>query len=208
MPKLRYPLIGIGGRAKAGKSTVCAFACQHLERVAKHSLTLALADPLKEVCLRIFGPAYGVEFRQLYGTQADKNEPLAKIPGWTGRKIAQHIGTEGFRYIAPEVWGRYLLAAADAQLRGPLPPAAIFVSDVRFPDEAKSIREAGGAVVKMVRPSLEGTTTEGLAGHASEAHVDEIEYDFMINNQDRSLQDLDDRVYEMLEHFELLDKGN
>ncbi len=217
MPALKYPLIGVTGRAGAGKDTVCRMACDHLRAyrapqqgsswIRKYGVVMAMATPLKDACLEIYGRAYGVKREAFYGSQEEKLAPLEGLPGWNGRKLAQHIGTEGFRHPAPEVWGRYLLETVALEFKGWQPASAVFVSDVRFPDEAKLIQEAGGVIVKVIRPSIEAKAAEGdvgLAGHASEAHFDAIQEDYVINNMDGPLESLDGLVLKMLEHYELL----
>jgi hypothetical protein len=209
MTSLKYPLIGVSGRAGAGKDTVCRMACDHLlayrgtNPVRKHGITLSLATPLKEACLEIFGRAYGVERESFFGSQAQKN---AIIPGLnhSGREILQWVGTEGFRAMAPEVWGKYLLETAALEFQGWRPATAVFVSDVRFPDEAALIQSAGGVIVKVIRPSLENTATSGIASHASEALFSQIKSDYEINNHDGPLESLDELVYGMLVHYGLL----
>jgi len=207
MTTLKYPLIGVTGRSKAGKDTVCKMAVRHLNRYRKDGTILALATPLKEICYAVYGPAYGVPRTAFFGSQAEKEQPIPAIPLWTGRKILQHVGTEGFRAISSEVWGLHLIGSAADALKGRSDRHVVFVSDVRYPDEAALIRNAGGIIVKLVRPSIDKlaeTTSIGLANHASEANFDRIECDYSINNYDRSLGDLDDLVLNMLEHYTLV----
>ena len=64
------------------------------------------------------------------------------------------------------------------------------VTDVRFPNEADHIREAGGKIIKVVRPEREGTQGDT---HASETNIDNIDPDFLVIN-DGALEDLARKV--------------
>lgn len=68
------------------------------------------------------------------------------------------------------------------------------VTDVRFPNEADHIRRAGGKIIKVVRPSLEGMQTDS---HASETNIDKIDADFLLTN-DGTLDDLASKVEGLL----------
>jgi len=207
--KLAYPIIGITGRARAGKDTIAYMAARHLAKYRRTSTVLALATPLKQLCFDVYGPAYNVSKEAFFGTQEQKEAEIDALPGWTGRKILQHVGTEGFRTISPEVWGRYLIGRAMAELYSRQDSHVILVSDVRFSDEAALIQGIGGIVVKVVRPSVEAAAAQtftGIANHASEANFDEISPDYLLNNFDRSLDDLDALVQHMLEFYGLVPK--
>lgn len=87
---------------------------------------------------------------------------------WTGRKIAQFIGTECFRRVFPRVWTNFLLKAADRQLAD-ANTHVIFVTDCRFPNEATAVLEAGGEVWRLKRPATDSmAVSTGIKGHVSE----------------------------------------
>jgi len=54
------------------------------------------------------------------------------------------------------------------------------VSDIRFPDEAQTIRDLGGIIIRIVRYDSHPTDTASL--HISESGQDEIAHDFLIDN--------------------------
>lgn len=71
----------------------------------------------------------------------------------------------------------------------------VVVSDVRFENEFKRIREVGGAVVRVVRPSTDGAaTTLGVENHASETHNYSFDDFNLILNNDKTLTHLYDSV--------------
>src|ERR1700687_2409183 len=84
MTTIKLPVIGIAGRANAGKSTVCEMAVRLMKIHARTATTVALADPLKRACADIYSRAYGIEAKHFFGTQNDKSELLPVLDGWTG----------------------------------------------------------------------------------------------------------------------------
>jgi len=62
----------------------------------------------------------------------------------------------------------------------------VIIPDVRFPNELRAIKAAGGQIWRIYRPETDGKATDtGVAGHASETSLDAIpdsEYSGIINN--------------------------
>jgi hypothetical protein len=128
-----------------------------------------------------------------------KNADLAAhgLPGWSGRKILQHIGTEGFRHISSDVWAKHMAGRA-TRLCTEQDYDAVLVSDVRFPEEGKAIQDVGGVIWRVYRPSSDSPAIiQGLSGHGSETSVDKIKHDRVIHN-DGTLDDLRARVEDLL----------
>lgn len=65
------------------------------------------------------------------------------------------------------------------------PVRGVVVSDIRFENEFKRIRDEGGAVIRVIRPDTDqNAATLGIAGHASEAHDYSFQnFDFILNNE-------------------------
>lgn len=187
--EMRVPIIGVTGRASAGKDTVC----NYIVRQRRSAVKIACADPLKEVCQKIFGTAFDVSDKIFYGTQEEKEAPIEAIPGWTGRKILQFIGTEGFRHVHSEVWSRYMIGRA-LQLIESNTAKLVLVSDIRFTSEEKVIRDAGGIIVRVKRPEADSVE----ATHPSELGVLDIKEDYVIDNQGRELYLLEKLIEEFL----------
>ena len=193
---MSFPLIGVTGRAGAGKDSTCNMAVQLLAENTKYSgVRIALADPLKDACYSIFGVALGLPHHTFDGTQAEKNADIEAIPGWSGRKIAQHIGTEGFRFIYPDIWTDLVYARAKGYLNSGF--TAVFVSDVRFINEAEYIQSKGGIIVRVSRPAADEGENQGIKGHASEAETGLIKADYVLDNSG-TLDDLNDKVRNLL----------
>ena len=119
---------------------------------------------------------------------------------WTPRTILQHIGTEGFRRVDPNVWVSYCLRNAQNMLDGGARFVAI--TDCRFKSEAEGVWSQGGEVWKIKRPSLDGTT-RGIVGHASETEQDQIPDDRcqVVIVNDGTLDDLRGKVLTQLDRF-------
>ena len=173
-------LIGLVGRKRAGKDTAAATLVREFDFTA-----LAYADPVKEAAERL-DPIVGVRYWpiargiRLSDVVADRGWEEAKaLP--EVRRTLQRLGTEVVRTVEPDFWveqlERRLLDAS-----GP-----VVVTDCRFPNEVDLIRQYGGLIVRVVRPSAERAD-----GHSSE-QVDDLDFDIEIVN-DGTLEDLAQQV--------------
>lgn len=183
-------LIGLTGKARSGKDTVAAFLKDYdgFQRVA-------FADPIKVSSLALFG--LGPEYLELDG--------LKELPhpfwGISPRQMWQVLGTECMREnFGHDFWIRRAQLEIDVIKAFALNEereAAIVITDVRFDDEARFIRQQGGVVLRVVRPHHDN----GLADrsrHASERGVDDQLVNATVSN-DGAKEVLYDRVVETLE---------
>lgn len=110
----------------------------------------------------------------------------------TPRLVLQLLGTEGGRdVIHPNIW-------VNATLGNLKEDEKVIVTDVRFPNEVLGIKQRKGIVVRVVRPSKVSTST-----HPSETSLNDFkDWDYVIIN-DGTLEDLEEKVIEMLEHFNI-----
>ncbi|WP_156250846.1 hypothetical protein [Pseudactinotalea terrae] len=101
------------------------------------------------------------------GYTAAKNNPEV-------RRYLQVTGTDaGRRLIRDTIWVDTAMGRA-AQVAGP-----VLFTDVRFPNEAAAVREAGGYLVRVVRPGLPRPEDE----HASETSLDDwADWDHVVLN--------------------------
>jgi hypothetical protein len=184
-------LIGVIGKKQSGKDTVA----NHL--VTKYGFQkYSLADPMKIACRHIFL----MSDEQLWG---DQKEVIDMRYNTTPRKILQVMGTELFQYdiynhipemaggVKPrELWiNRFKLWYSkkidpNVAIKQRL-SKHIVISDVRFPHEAKIIKELGGFLIKVFRPG----ENKKIDGHPSEQEMDDIIFDHLVIN-DRALRDL------------------
>ncbi len=200
MRPMTYPIIGVTGRAHSGKDTVCRMAAELVLAEDLHPAIIACADPLKEMCARLYCTAFNVPRSAFYGTFAEKARVLRtnEHGEWSGRRLLQHVGTEGFRYTHNQVWSMYMIGRAK-NLFDERSADVVLVSDIRFPQEAKIIQDAGGIVLRMYRKSAD----ELPITHSSEAECDSIVADYSIDNEGQDLRALQGRVKDFLCQLQL-----
>jgi len=150
-------IIGLSGKARCGKDTIAEYIAAGYIGVKKY----ALADPLKKSASIMFN----IPLNHFY--DADKKEVVNEFWGISPREIAQKVGTECAREVfRQDFW----LKRCESQMNdSPVKPVIFIVSDVRFENEAAWIRENGGEVWHIERPTL----GEGVVrAHASEAGIE------------------------------------
>ncbi len=204
-------LIGISGKMGSGKDEVGNIIQklsmpENSER-RKDGITIPtyqikkFALKLKEVAAMFTG----IDVEQ-FEDQKFKVQPLSKE--WefdghtlTGRELLQKIGTEVGRNIHPNTWINALFSEYTLELRrvpnvkGGTTIADAYpnwiITDVRFPNEADAIKNRGGVVIRINRPTVI------IDQHPSEISLDTYEkFDYIIENTG-SLDDLHLNVTEM-----------
>lgn len=175
-------LIGLLGKAGAGKDSVAAV-------LAKHGWhRVAFADPLKEVLIDI-NPEVDV-----LGFGVDRKS-LSRVVvefGWEGakrlpdvRRRLQVLGASVRAHVGVGVWiDRAFRDIHELHARG----GRVVVTDVRYRNEFRRIELAGGKLWRIERPGLDGSDT-----HASETDLDDWRADRTIIN-DGGLDDLRRKV--------------
>jgi hypothetical protein len=179
-------LIGINGEIGCGKST----ATEYL--TAKYKMTeYMLAKPLKDIAIIL-----GFEHHQVYGTQEQKLE-INKFWGISGRHFLQVFGSEVCRDFMPTVLAQMFRPNRGLWIRlfekylGENIEKNIIVSDVRFGDESKIVKEHGGYVIRITRGNREGSREGNRVNsaanslvhtHQSETQADTIEPYIVIEN--------------------------
>jgi len=168
-------LIGICGKAGAGKDTIGDYFIKHY-----NFQKISLADPIKRLVKDIFV----LDDHTVYDRDA-RELPLKDWPDWSVRKLLQYIGTELFREkIDDAIWVKSLwfrvLQNKDIDY---------IVSDIRFPNELSyfkdNAKDGEFFCIKVIRPGYDGKV--GLVGHASEAY--DLQGDVEIVN-DGNIEDL------------------
>ncbi len=157
---------------------------------------------------------------RLFGNDVDGKEAVTSLMQWfadcrlqavdkgglSPRYALQTFGTEWGRTLDPEVWSRLAINTARKILGGEhlydrrvgltrvptmkRPPNLVVITDGRFGNEIINAKSAGGAAIEVRRPSAADTASTGIAGHASEAGLDEVPahyYDYRVVN-DSSLE--------------------
>lgn len=159
-------LIGFNGQMGVGKST----AIKVLREQGKTCYLIKFAGPLYEIQEFIYD-----RIREVY------QRPSTFVKD---RKLLQWIGTEwGRGTIRDSLWVD-LWKAETKYAQENYPGAIIVCDDVRFDNEAHTIKSIGGTVVQIVRDDstkhADGGT--GIINHASEAGISAALVDHTISN--------------------------
>jgi len=125
----------------------------------------------------------------------------------TPRLLLQLIGTEcGRNIIHPNIWINATFADYKPQHFRTVKCQGLFVehlttmpnwiiSDVRFPNEVKSIKDRGGVLIRIIRPLNDNKI---IYNHESETALDHYnDWDYVINN-DGTIEDLIEKVKQIL----------
>ena len=167
-------IIAICGHKFSGKSTVA-----RLLHNATSYRVVSFADKLKDVtcvlsgCTREDLEDYDFKETQLVPDYLRPYCLNAEKP--TFRAFLQYFGSEVMRGVNDNIWIDCTLSNCGNDC---------IVSDCRFPNEAKAVKERGGIVIKVVRPLAKAEDA-----HQSETMIDEIAPDYTIVN-DTTLENL------------------
>lgn len=141
-------IIGLTGKARSGKDTAAEYLAQY---GFEHYW---FSKPMKDACASIFG--WGDE--HLYG---DLKEVTDIRFGCSPRQALQTLGTEwGRDCIGEDLW-------IDIAKQKMLNAESIVISDVRFDNEARAIRDMGGVVVEIIRDDA-----QSVNAHSSEQGIE------------------------------------
>ena len=140
-------IIGICGLIGSGKDTIADYL-QNIHQFRRESFAHALKDAVAQV--------FGWDRELLEGRTKESRawreqvdpwwSDRLKMPNLTPRYVLQIWGTEvARRSFHDDIW----IAALENKLRKTTDD--VVISDCRFPNEIKSIKNAGGIVIRVVR---------------------------------------------------------
>lgn len=170
-------IIGITGKARAGKDTIgnLLWKDHAFER-------FAFADNLKSACVEIFG----LSPEQVW---CDEKEEPDTYWNTTPRNLLQYFGTEVMREgFGKDIWIKSLGRSLDNDL-----PSKAVITDVRFDNEAEFVRGRGGIIINVTRTNGPSIAT---ANHASEAGISPHLVDYTVTN-DGTIDELRKAIYEL-----------
>jgi hypothetical protein len=164
-------LIGLYSPApEMGKSTLAHALAGHGFQVVRFS------GPLKAMLMALLHELEVDDDKRWRMIEGDlKREPCDILKGRSPRHTMQTLGTEwGREQMHPDFWLHCAeVKLAHARERG----LNVVFDDMRFPNEARWVREHGGLLVRVVRPGKERPNL-----HASEGGLDDHAFDLTIRN--------------------------
>lgn len=163
MPNKRGSLIGLCGIKGSGKDT-CADILIHRASYMR----VCFADHIRNIC----EVAYGLTHHEMRD-RALKEATIRRYPFRSPRWLVQTTGSM-LRFQFPGFVVTHWLNKAEKLLDLGL---NVVVPDVRFSDEAATVRRLGGKLIRIVRPGLERTDFD-----ESEMQVDSFSLDATFMN--------------------------
>lgn len=202
-------LIGISGKIGAGKDTVGIIIRQlgftnnggtweNMKFAGKLKIIASLLTGIpiekfedQEFKKTILGSEWGRPTKQNPLNAIEPFKDITFVEMMSVRDLLQKLGTEAMRNgLHENVWVNALFAdyTEDKQW---------VITDVRFPNEFKAIKEKGGIVIRVNRPGHGNSMKELAEAHPSETALDGHEFDYVIENNG-NLEKLISKVREIL----------
>lgn len=178
-------LIGITGKAGAGKDTIADYLVKHFGYTR-----YGLADPLKKLLMKRFGineayinnrttkeaahPAFG------YGELIDgvpRYYSLREWMQWLGTEASRELhGEDCWINIMEREW--HAINATNETTFGEL--QRMVIPDLRYDNEADRIRKLGGTIIAVVRPGVAPVATHKSEDGVNSRLIDQT----IINDSD------------------------
>lgn len=125
------------------------------------------------------------------------NRANLPLPDTKDRKLLQWLGTEWGREKDPNLWMDIFKNEVNI-LNQRYPKYFIVNDDVRFDNEAETIKELGGKIIKIRGNSR--IPQQGIKNHKSEQGINETYIDFYINN-DGGIDKLKASIEQLIERL-------
>ena len=167
-------IYGITGPAGSGKDTLALYLKN------EHDYTLrSFAGPLKAGLAAMGLPE---------PTSREEKESIVEGFNFTWREAAQTLGTEWGRKLQQDLWLKMAV-------RGVITGDKVVFTDIRFPNEANTVRDLGGSIIHL---SGRKADLGSNAQHVSEQPVEFVEFsDFRIDNSG-TVEELYEKMFEVM----------
>ena len=130
----KLQIIGITGKAQAGKSTTASFLEQKIKDKGYTPIRHAFAKPLKEIANQIYPDM------DFYNNKETVDFYYNRSP----RQVLQILGTDIARSIYHNTWvdmTERIILDLSAKLTAEAPPTVVIIDDIRFPNEYNMLSE-------------------------------------------------------------------
>lgn len=194
-------IVAFIGKAGSGKTTAANWTIRNHGRAVR----ISFASPLKKMfyeLLREAAPKGWPNSPKEYMDGALKEAPIEYLGGHTARYLMQTLGTGwGRNTLGEDFWtqitaGKLERMLSNSRSVSDTPTIKAVIDDVRFENEAQTVRDFGGALVRVIRPDAAVTDAQSEA-HASETQQDGIEADVTLVN-DGDIADLEAKLATLL----------
>ena len=212
--KTHTMIIGVSGYAGSGKDTVGLM----IQRIDSGWVIKKWAGKLKTIASILTGlPVHLFEDGDAKNTYLGSEwstvrpNPLNSITPFSDiefveimsiRELLQKLGTDAIRDgLHPNAWVNALMSDYRSEkfsgyigdTRQDKDASKWVITDTRFPNEAKAIKDKGGFVIRVDRPGL-----EPINSHPSETALDKWDFDYRIDNSG-TIEDLNVKVGVMIQ---------
>lgn len=157
------PLLGLTGRARAGKNTVANVLTNHF-----YYTDYALAAQLK-----IFAGNLGLTSHSVFFDDELKDKAILRN-GATPRELLQQLGSLARTFFNPDIW-IFHFEKKLGNLIGQIP---IVITDIRYNNEAEWIKDNNGKIIEISRPAYKNKVSD----HPSEDGIFKKYIDFELHN--------------------------
>lgn len=190
--------IAIAGKANSGKNTIA-------ELIGKYSRCtyrlFAFADPMKKMIMTMF-PETKTDI--LWGPSHLRMTLIPNNSELTYRHLLLDIGKLGRGYD-PNIWINATIHMVREFINfDPIRPdmngRVALISDVRFKNELKAVKEDDFLLIRVVRPNAVSTTT---STDVSEVDLDDVpnsEFDVILTN-DGTMEDLQAKIKTIVDTY-------
>lgn len=152
-------IIGISGRAGAGKTTLAENLIRRFhDSNIDHITLIDFADPVRKIAAEFLPREWKLHPCDLRNEEIKR---LAFPSGKTVRQLLQVIGTDVGRTFDPDIW----LKKYEEEINSLPDPYIVVTADVRFLNEVTQIKKLGGIVIRLLRNPYN-------LSHASEHDLD------------------------------------
>lgn len=163
-------IIGISGKKQSGKDTVFEFAKKSIKTTV---LKFAFADGVKEECSK----ATGVSFNAM----ESRKDIYRKLYQWWGTEFRRGLFDNNYwiDYLRNKILSNEIINKDESENLGK--GVVVFITDVRFKNEADWIKSVGGFLIRIDRK--DNKFYKNPDNHQSEIELDEYDkFDWTIVN--------------------------